>query len=129
MDNMKKELYAKLINNKNDSELEKFELGQIFKINDISIGKDSITLFLDTEHECDSGFDSSNFQILDSSLHNYDLYNAEDKIIEISSLCSTIVSLSNLYNNDVTCVDYDEIINMLKVVIQKQFSQKKRTEI
>ncbi len=32
--------------------------------------------------------------------------------------------LSNLYNNDITCIDYDEIINMLKVVIQKQFTQK-----
>ncbi len=37
--------------------------------------------------------------------------------------------LSNLYNNDITCIDYDEIINMLKVVIQKQFTQKRRNEI
>jgi len=48
----------------------------------ISIGKGSITLFLDKE-------------------------------------------LSNLYNNDITCIDYDEIINMLKVVIQKNNLRKK----
>ena len=94
---MKKELYAKLLNNKDDIDLEKFDIGHIFKINDIDIGQSSTTLYLDCED--DLGFNSVYFSILDKNLQPYDLHKFEEQ--------------TDIYNEFLDVLNYNDAKYML----------------
>lgn len=54
------------------------------------------------------------------------IMNTKDKINKINALCSTIISLSNLYNNDdekECCIDYDNIIAELENIVTYSFKK------
>ncbi|GEM_PF-1004801 len=108
---MKKKLYAKLINNKKDRDLEKFDLGHIFKINDICLGQSSTTLYLDLscEDDADAGFNSVYFSILDENLHPYDILKDKD----INKYIHEIEEQGNLYSELLDILNYNDAKFML----------------
>lgn len=108
---MKKELYAKLINNTRDRDLEKFNLGQIFKINDILLGQSSTILYLDLdcEDDVDTGFNSVYFSILDENMEPYEIL--KDK--NINKYKYEIEGQGNIYNEFLDVLNHNDAKFML----------------
>lgn len=104
-----KKLYAKLINNKKDSDLEKFELGHIFKINDILLGQSSTTLYLDLDCEDDLGFNSVYFSILDEKMEPYEILKDKD----INKYMYEIEGQGDIYNEFLDILNYNNTKFML----------------
>lgn len=103
---MKKELFAKLINNKDDNYLEKYNVGHVFKITDIILGQSSITLYLDLENadDDDYGFNSMRFEILDEDMKPYDILKDKD----INKYLHEFEGQIDIYNEFLDVLNYND---------------------
>ena len=108
---MKKRLYAKLINNKDDSHLTKYQVGHVFKITDIILGQSSTSLYFDLGCDDDDeySFNSVHFEILDENMKPYDILKDKD----INKYLHEFEGQIDIYNEFLDVLNYNDAKYML----------------